>query len=168
MFGQAARPGCVLITGASSGVGEALAIECARRGVRHLFLCGRNAGRLAAVVERCKKEADGAIRATRAPHPSPPVSAPLIEGRVLDVTDAAATREWIEACNRTAPLEVVFSNAGIGTGIENEENVRKTFATNVGGGLNVVLPAIDLFRRNPLGADGRPRRRQRHRQLLRA
>ena len=160
MFGQAARPGCVLITGASSGVGEALAIECARRGVRHLFLCGRNAGRLAAVVERCKKEADGAIRATRAPHPSPPVSAPLIEGRVLDVTDAAATREWIEACNRTAPLEVVFSNAGIGTGIENEENVRKTFATNVGGGLNVVLPAIDLFRRNPLGADGKPRRRQ--------
>ena len=145
MFRKASRPDCVLITGASSGVGEALAIACAQRGVRNIFICGRNAERLAAVVKRCED-----ISGARA----------HVAGTVLDVTDAAATREWIEACNRTAPLEVVFSNAGIGTGIENEENIRKTFATNVVGGLNVVLPAIDLFRRNPLGADGKPRRRQ--------
>ena len=139
------RPETVLITGASSGVGEALAIECARRGVGNIFICGRNSERLAAVVKRCKEEAR---------------DAKVIDGRVVDVTDAAATREWIEACDRVAPLEVVFSNAGIGTGIENEENIRKTFATNVGGGLNVILPAIELFRRNPAGADGKPRRRQ--------
>lgn len=139
------RPETVLITGASSGVGEALAIECARRGVSNIFICGRNSERLAAVVKRCKEEAHDAA---------------VIDGRVVDVTDAAATREWIEACDRVAPLEVVFSNAGIGTGIENEENIRKTFATNVGGGLNVILPAIELFRRNPVGADGKPRRRQ--------
>ena len=143
------RPDSVLITGASSGIGEALAAECARRGVRSIFICGRNAERLAAVVKRCEGEAEqagcGNVR---------------IEGRVLDVTDAAATRAWIEECNAAAPLEVVFSNAGIGTGIENEENVRKTFATNVGGGLNVVLPAIDIFRQNPSSPDGAPRRRQ--------
>ena len=160
MFGEVSRPGSVLITGASSGVGEALAIECARRGVCHLFLCGRNAERLAAVVKRCEAEADVAMRSTHAAHPTPLTSHPHIEGRVLDVTDAAATREWIGACDKVAPLEVVFSNAGIGTGIENEENIRKTFATNVGGGLNVILPTIDLFRRNPLGGDGKPRRRQ--------
>ena len=131
------RPETVLITGASSGVGEALAIECARRGVRNLFICGRNAERLAAVVKHCKDEARDAA---------------VIEGRVVDVTDAAATREWIEACDKIAPLEVVFSNAGIGTGIENEENIRKTFATNVGGGLNVILPTIELFRRRAGGA----------------
>jgi len=139
------RPETVLITGASSGVGEALAIECARRGVGNIFICGRNSERLAVVVKRCKEEAR---------------DAKVIDGRVVDVTDLAATREWIEACDRVAPLEVVFSNAGIGTGIENEENIRKTFATNVGGGLNVILPAIELFRRNPAGADGKPRRRQ--------
>ena len=131
------RPETVLITGASSGVGEALAIECARRGVRNLFLCGRNAERLAAVVKRCQDEARDAA---------------VIDGQVVDVTDAAATRAWIEACDKIAPLEVVFSNAGIGTGVENEENIRKTFATNVGGGLNVILPTIDLFRRRAGGS----------------
>ena len=119
----------VLITGASSGIGEALAVECARRGARHLFLCGRNEARLAAVVKRC--EDLGAC----------------VSGKVLDVTDADAVRAWIGECDAVAPLELVFSNAGIGTGRETEENVRRTFATNVGGGLNVVLPAIDIFRR---------------------
>ena len=126
-------------------MGEALAMECARRGVRNIFICGRNAERLAAVVKKCEEASS--VQAH-------------VAGTVLDVTDAAATRAWIEECDAAAPLEVVFSNAGIGTGIENEENVRKTFATNVGGGLNVVLPAIDLFRRNPTTPDGQPRRRQ--------
>ena len=49
------RADSVLITGASSGVGEALAIECARRGVRNIFICGRNAERLAAVVKKCEE-----------------------------------------------------------------------------------------------------------------
>ena len=145
MFSPARKPDTVLITGASSGVGEALAIACAWRGVRHIFICGRNAERLAAVVKKCEEASS--VQAH-------------VAGTVLDVTDAAATRAWIEECDAAAPLEVVFSNAGIGTGIENEENVRKTFATNVGGGLNVVLPAIDLFRRNPTAPDGKPRRRQ--------
>ena len=139
------RPETVLITGASSGVGEALAIACAQRGVCNIFICGRNAERLAAVVKKCEEASSGQAR---------------VIGTVLDVTDAAATRTWIEDCDEVAPLEVVFSNAGIGTGIENEENVRKTFATNVGGGLNVVLPAIELFRRSPAAPDGRLRRRQ--------
>ena len=139
------RADSVLITGASSGVGEALAIECARRGVRNIFICGRNAERLAAVVKKCEEASS--VQAH-------------VAGTVLDVTDAAATRAWIEECDAAATLEVVFSNAGIGTGVESEENVRKTFATNVGGGLNVVLPAIELFRRNPTIPDGKPRRRQ--------
>jgi len=142
MSGKCNAPSSVLITGASSGIGEALAVGCARRGVRNLFLCGRNGERLAAVVEKCS------------------VMGCAASGKVLDVTDAAATRAWIEVCNRAAPLEVVFSNAGIGTGSESEENVRRTFATNVGGGLNVVLPAIDIFRDSAAAPDGRPRRRQ--------
>ena len=43
-----------LITGASSGIGEALAIASARRGDR-LFICGRDRERLEAVAERCRR-----------------------------------------------------------------------------------------------------------------
>ena len=147
MFRPAKRPDTVLITGASSGIGEALAVECARRGVRSIFFCGRDAGRVDAVVKKCEEAAEcGACRKV------------AVKGSVLDVTDETAVRNWIEECNSRAPLEVVFSNAGIGTGIENEENVRRTFATNVGGNLNVVLPAIDVFRRNAAAGVGSARR----------
>ena len=180
----------VLITGGSSGIGEALAVACAQRGVCNIFLCGRDAGRLAAVVKKCEEiqrqaledwgiggleDSNRPIAQSPAPplpqspnhpihqSPNPPIhQSPnsYVEGRVLDVTDEAAVRAWIEECNAVAPLEVVFSNAGIGTGSESEENVRRTFATNIGGGLNVVLPTIELFRRTPVAADGTPRRRQ--------
>ena len=111
----------ILITGASSGIGEALALECARRGAKRLFLCGRDAGRLEGVAVRCR--AEGAD----------------VRAEVLDVADEAAVRAWVNACDAQAPLELVFSNAGIGTGIEDEANIRRTFATNVTGNLNVVL-----------------------------
>lgn len=117
-----------LITGASSGIGAALAKECARRG-DSLFLCGRDAGRLNAVAEECR-----ALGAT-------------VRADILDVRDEALTRQWLEDCERVSPIERVFSNAGVGTGIENEENVRMTFAINVNGNLNIVLPMIEIFRR---------------------
>ena len=126
----------ILITGASSGIGEALAVECARRGAAHIFICGRDAGRLESVAARCREL--GAE----------------VGAQVLDVTDAVAVRAWVEACDAAAPLNLVFSNAGIGTGVESEENIRRTFATNVDGNLNVVLPVLARFRADP----GRVRR----------
>ena len=123
----------VLITGASSGIGEALARECAKRGDR-LFLCGRDKARLESVAEACRA-AGATVRAD-----------------VVDVADEAAVRGWMASCDAEAPLERVFANAGVGTGVEDEANVRRTFATNVGGTVNTVLPAIDFFRR--LGGGG--------------
>lgn len=117
-----------LITGASSGIGEAVAIECARRGDR-LFLCGRDGGRLAAVVGRCK-----ALGAEA-------------EGERVDIRDRAALEDWMERCEAASPLEFVFANAGIATGAETLENIRTTFEVNVGGTLNTVLKAIEIFRR---------------------
>lgn len=124
----------VLITGASSGIGRALAEECARRGDA-LFLCGRDAARLAEVVEACR--ALGAAA----------------EGRVVDVADADAVRAWMREADAAAPLDRVFSNAGIATGEESEENVRKTFSVNVCGNLNVVLTAIGIFRERKARGD---------------
>ena len=125
-----------LITGASSGIGEAIALACAASGDR-LFICGRNAERLSAVADACRK-----LGAT-------------VQEQVLDITDEDATRRWLQECDAAAPLDRVFSNAGIGTGIEDEVNVRRTFDVNIGGALNIVLPAIALFRSR--GDGGRPR-----------
>lgn len=120
----------VLITGASSGIGAALACELARTGTQHLFLCGRDATRLAAVAAECGDCA---------------------HTRVLDVSDAAATETWIKECDAIAPLDAVFANAGVSTGRETEENVRRTFATNVNGVVNTVLPAVELMRSRHAG-----------------
>ena len=122
----------VLITGASSGIGEALALECAKRGDR-LSHCGLNRERLDAVAEACRAAGATACAAT------------------VDVADEAAMRNWIVSCDAAAPLDRVFANAGVGTGIEDEANVRRTFATNVGGVVNAVLPAIETFRRRGKG-----------------
>lgn len=117
-----------LITGASSGIGEALAIALARRG-ETLFLSGRDPARLAGVAERALQLGAAAV------HP-----------RVIDVTDETAMREWIAECDALSPLTRVFANAGVSTGEENEANSRRTFATNVGGVVNTVHPAIAAFR----------------------
>jgi len=121
-----------LITGASSGIGEALAIECAKHGDT-LFLCGRNHERLGAVAGKCR-----GLGAT-------------VTADALDITDEEKTRLWINRCNDIAPLDRVFANAGVSTGEESEANVRRTFAVNVGGCINTVLPAIALFEKRGCG-----------------
>ena len=123
-----------LITGASSGIGEALAYACATRGDR-LFLCGRNAERLESVRKRCAE-----ILSSRDRN----VASPLVETVILDVADETETANWIRKCHAAAPLDLVFANAGVSTGEETEAHVRRTFAINAGGCVNTVLPAIDL------------------------
>jgi len=122
----------ILVTGASSGIGEALAHACVRRGAAHLFLCGRDRARLEAVAAACRAEGETDIRA-----------------EVVDVADSEAVRAWMSACDAVAPLSVVFANAGVATGRESEEHVRRTFAINVGGPLNTGLTAVALFRKRP-------------------
>ncbi len=129
----------ILITGATSGIGEAVALEFARQGAAHLFLCGRNAERLATVVEKCI----GLGAET--------------SGEIIDVSDSAAVAEWILKSDKKAPLDLVFANAGVGIGgEENSENTRSTFDINVGGVLNTVLPAIEIF--SEAGSETRNRR----------
>lgn len=119
-----------LVTGASSGIGEAVALCLARRGAKSVSFCGRDAARLEAVAE--------AVRAAGAE----------AFPQVIDVTDRGAVRAWIEECDARAPLDLVYANAGISTGgREDDENaVRGVFGVNVGGVLNTVYPAIDVFK----------------------
>ena len=118
-----------LVTGATSGIGEACAVRLAECGARHVFFCGRDEARLAAVAEK--------IRAAGAePHP-----------QKLDVADADAVRGWLEAADAAAPLDLVFANAGIAAPGPDEASQRRTFAVDVGGVVNTVLPAVALYRK---------------------
>ena len=118
----------VLITGATSGIGEALALYYAANGAENLFLCGRDKIRLTDIKKRCE---DLGIK---------------VYADIMDVTDCDMMRKWIEKSNKIAPLHLVIANAGVSTGEETENNVRNTVQTNVCGVVNTVLPAIELFK----------------------
>lgn len=125
------NPSSILITGASSGIGEALAHAYAKKG-RFLALTGRDAARVEAVGSLCRSK--GAE----------------VEARVLDVADKTAMAAFIKEMDVRAPLDLVIANAGIsagaGSGSESEEQARRVFATNVDGVLNTLMPAIARFR----------------------
>jgi short-subunit dehydrogenase len=121
----------VLITGASSGIGQALAEHYAKKGVECLFLCGRNAQRLEDVANLCRQH-----------HV-------MVETKILDVTDREETAKWIRSCDAKSPLNLVFANAGVSTGEETTENIYNTFNTNIFGVLNTVLPVLDCYRQSP-------------------
>lgn len=129
-------PASVLITGASSGLGEALALHYARPGAT-LFLSGRDAGRLDSVARAC------AARGAE------------VESRVLTVTDEAAMAHWLAEAFARRPLDLVIANAGIsgGTGGAEEpaEQARAIFDVNVAGVMNTVLPVIPLMRERGSG-----------------
>ncbi len=118
----------VLITGATSGIGEALALYYAQNGATNLFICGRDRERLADVKQRCQD------------------CGAKVYAEQLDVTDIEPMRRWIEKANQTAPLNIVIANAGVSTGEETEANVRNTVQTNVCGVVNTVLPTIEIFK----------------------
>lgn len=131
---KAAKPedGCVWITGASSGIGRALALKLAKEGWR-----------VAATARSEDKLAE--LRSEASAFPGQILSFPG------DVTDAAAMSGLaadIEA--NLAPLAVVIANAGVylpQDGLNGDpQEWRKTIEVNLTGTVNVVLPAIEVMK----------------------
>ena len=119
-----------LITGASSGIGAAMAVALARPGAT-LHLSGRDASRLEAVAAACRSR--GA----------------MVRPRIVDVRDADAMSAWIGGAGR---LDLVVANAGVSAGTGAQE--REIFATNLDGVLNTVLPAMAVMEAQAAGVDG--------------
>jgi short-subunit dehydrogenase len=122
-------PGHILITGASSGIGAALAVHYAQSlpGVR-LSLGGRDTENLEKTADQCR--ANGA----------------LTETAIADVCSRDDMKDWIASADDKAPLTLVIANAGIsgGTGGAREDfdQTRHIFDVNIGGVLNTVEPAL--------------------------
>lgn len=131
-------PETTLITGASSGLGAALALARAQPGAT-LHLSGRSQSRLDTVASACR--AKGAT----------------VHTTTISVTDRDAMAAWIEAAG---PLHLVIANAGISAGLgrsstEPPAQARAIFATNLDGMLNTVFPALDVMAAQPPGPDGK-------------
>ena len=124
------HPSHILITGASSGLGAALAIHYANTGIT-LRLQGRNTKRLDTVAQNCRTK--GAQVFTS----------------VLDVTDAVAMAQWTLSANEAAAVDLVIANAGIsagtGGGGETTEQVKRIFATNIDGVINTIAPLTEIM-----------------------
>lgn len=83
------------LTGASSGLGAALAEGLARRGVARLSLAGRSEARLRRTAEACERH--GAA----------------VDAAIFDLTDASALAGWLRRCEAAAPLDLAIANAGV-------------------------------------------------------
>ncbi|HYW03524.1 MAG TPA: SDR family oxidoreductase [Gammaproteobacteria bacterium] len=127
-------PKSIMITGASSGIGRALALELARRGYA-LGLAARRAEALDALA--------GEIRQKHGERCT-------VETRPLDVTDYdAVPRVLGELADSLGGLDIVFANAGIGSegriGSGRFEEARRTIETNVIGAMATVDAATAYF-----------------------
>jgi short-subunit dehydrogenase len=131
----------IVITGASNGIGTALALAYARNGVS-LGLIGRDPARLSEVANRCRER--GAE----------------VETGLIDVTDGPALGEWLMAFDQTHPVDLVIANAGIASTLaspeanEDWETVRRVFDVNTWGTLNTITPLMQRMRARRRGQIG--------------
>ncbi|KAJ3183277.1 hypothetical protein HDU85_002303 [Gaertneriomyces sp. JEL0708] len=126
----------VLITGASSGIGQSLAYECAKRKGK-LVLVARRAEALAKVEEQCLHLGAASVTSVR-----------------TDVTDEAQVKALIEQVKEVhGTLDVLFLNAGVSMGepfadIHSLDLFRDLMEVNYFGTLTVTQAALPMLRRS--------------------
>jgi NAD(P)-dependent dehydrogenase (short-subunit alcohol dehydrogenase family) len=126
-------PKSIFITGASSGLGEAIAVEFARRGYS-IAIAARRVERIQALADRLRNAGAAAVL---------PVA--------LDVTDFASIDAALErAAREFGRLDIVVANAGVGyslpVGRGKFEQVRQTIDTNLTGAIATLEFALPRLR----------------------
>jgi len=128
----------IFLTGASSGIGEALALAMAKRGAT-LGLVARREELLREVAEKCEQNGGKA------------------RYFAVDVTDAKAVAEAAESLrNEFSKIDVLIANAGIGgnnseTRNFNHEAVAKVININLLGAVNAVSAVLPSMLENKSG-----------------
>ena len=130
----------IVITGASSGIGEALALDYAAPGVA-LALTGRDAARLEGVAGACRAKGATVVADT------------------VDVADRERLAAWLTSFDDAHPVDLLLANAGISIDKDNSSLddfavVRKTLDVNVGGVLNTVEPLLERMMARKRGQIG--------------
>jgi NADP-dependent 3-hydroxy acid dehydrogenase YdfG len=125
------RPRTLLITGASSGIGRALAYEYAGGGAR-IALAARRADELDVTLEGVRQRGGMGLCIP------------------LDVTDAAAVREAVERADREfGGLDMVVANAGFGVMHHASRaqwtDIAPMVRTNVDGAMATLLAAVPIM-----------------------
>lgn len=127
----------ILITGATSGLGRALALAYAQSGVT-LHLLGRNAERMRDVGLLCEEK--GA----------------QVHVALIDVRDKERVARWVRAQDALQPIDLVVANAGISAGTgdegESEAQAEMIFSVNVQGVLNTIWAVVPMMRERRHGA----------------
>lgn len=124
----------ILITGASRGLGAALALRFARDGCA-LALCAQSSGLLEKVASLCRDAGAQQVRTS-----------------CVDVSDAAAVIAWVDAVESWRPIDIVIANAGVFHGkrasgsLETLAEATNILRVNVEGALNVANAAMHSMR----------------------
>jgi short-subunit dehydrogenase len=129
------HPRSVLITGASGGIGAALARSYAEPG-RTLVLHGRDAGRLESIAQTCRAHGARVLTAT------------------FDVRDSDAAIEQLQSVSEREVIDLAIVNAGVTHAIAGPEvfesfaTAREVLAVNLGGALATVAGVLpEMLRR---------------------
>ncbi len=126
-------PTSIVITGASGGIGSALARLYAAPGVR-LMLTGRNAERLEAVSAACRSAGAEVVAVA------------------LDTRDRQAVHAALRDFDREAPVDLLIANAGVSAGLgpdrarESDEEAERLADINYKGTVNTATALIDAMR----------------------
>ena len=131
-------PQRIIITGASSGIGRALALHYTREGAS-LGLLGRHKERLEATASDCRE-----------------LAADVATG-VIDVRSRDELRQWIIDFDAAAPVDIVIASAGVMEGtrpsgeIEPPDAAHALMEINVLGVLNTVQPLLPAMMQRSRG-----------------
>jgi len=128
----------IVLTGASGGIGQALAREFAGAGI-YFALIARDETRLQPLLTDLRaKGSDG-------------------ETKAVDIRDRAALHAYLKDLDERRPIDLVIANAGVTAGLgpnrtrESDEDSDRQIDVNYRGVVNTVTGAIDAMQRRQRG-----------------
>ena len=128
----------IVITGASSGIGKALAEIYAAPDVT-LALLARDPARLNGVAESCRR------------------SGAQVTELALDIRECEPMAQWLQNFDQDHTIDLLIANAGIMHPLTRTDlhepvpDITQTLDTNFLGVLNTVLPVLDRMQQRGLG-----------------